>query len=295
MRKHRGYWNENTIKEHAKECSSWEEFKGRYSQGYKLGMKLGIIHDIFKLSRKPNNYWTEDLVRVEAIKYNSRVEFKQKAQAASNAAYDLKIMNELFPSKKNPNGYWTEENIRIEASKFKSKSEFDKNSKTAYRYAIKLGIIDDLNFEAKGSLAKRCIYAIEFDDNSSYIGLTYNFERRISNHFNDHSRSSSARLHLEANPEIKYVSKMLTGYINKNDAIIMESVFLNQYKVNGFNVLNKAKTGGLGGTYRKWNEKKVIEAALNYKTASEFKYSKDCSAYCYATRNKITHKLKYRK
>ncbi len=293
MRKHRGYWNENTIKEHAKECSSWEEFKGRYSQGYKLGMKLGIIHDIFKLSRKPNNYWTEDLVRVEAIKYNSRVGFKQKAQAASNAAYDLKIMNELFPSKKNPNGYWTEDNIREIAKNCNTKSQFQKEYGTAYNKAKELNIIDDLGFELKGNLYKRCIYAIEFNDNHVYIGLTYKFEKRIHDHFNDCSRKSSAREHLELNSSIEYASKQLTDYLNKEEASNLEKEYIYYYRKANWKILNKVKAGGLGSNYNKWSKEKVLETALNYDNPKEFKYSKDGSGYCYAVRHKFTNELNY--
>lgn len=293
MRKHRGYWNENTIKEHAKECSSWEEFKGRYSQGYKLGMKLGIIHDIFKLSRKPNNYWTEELVIKEASKYKNRNEFKKNCSSAFNVAYDLKILSELFPSKKLPNGYWDEKNIRIESSKYKTKSEFQKKCGTAYNKAKKLGIIDDLGFELVGSISKRCIYAIEFTDNSVYIGLTYKFEKRIYDHFNDYSRKSSAREYLKLNFNTEYTSKQLTDYLYKEESSVLEKEYISYYKKNNWKIINKAKGGGLGGNYSKWSKDKVLETALNYDNPNEFKYSKDGSGYCYAVRHKFTNELNY--
>lgn len=294
MRKHRGYWNEQTIRKHAKECSTWGEFKSKYSQGYKLGMKLKIIHDIFSLSRKPNNYWTEELVKKEALNYNSRIEFKENCQAASNAAYKLGIMNELFPSKKVPNGYWTEENIRIKASKYKTKLDFKNNCETAYNRANQLNIMDDLGFNLTGSTSKRCIYAIEFQDNSVYIGLTYKFTKRIYDHFNDYSRNSSARKHLESNPNLKYIARQLTGYIDKEDASNLERDYLIFYKKDNWNILNKAKAGGLGGNYNKWSKEKVLEAALKYSKAAEFKYSKDGSGYCYAVRHKFTNELVYK-
>lgn len=294
MRKHRGYWNEETIRICAEECRTWEEFKKKYSQGYKLGMKLGIIHDIFKLSRNPNNYWTEDLVRKEASKYSSRSEFKEKCRAASNVAYELKIINELFRSKKLPKGYWTENNIRLEASKYKTKTEFQNNCSTAYGKARQLNIIDDLGFESIGSISKRCIYAIEFEDDSVYIGLTYKFEKRIHDHFNDFSRKSSAREYLELNPSLRYIPRQLTDYLDRDEASFAEREYVCLYKEEGWNILNKAKAGGLGGNYNKWSKEKVLQAASRYSKAIEFKYSKDGAGYCYAIRHRFTNKLKYK-
>lgn len=293
MRKHRNYWNEQTIKLHAKECNTWEEFKTKYSQGYKLGMKLGIIHDLFSLSRNPNNYWTEELVRNESLKYNSREEFKSNCQAAYNVAYKLKIMNELFPSKKSPKGYWTEYTIKEVAKNCEYKSEFQIKYGTAYNKAKKLNILDNLEFKLKGNLYKRCIYAIEFKDNHVYIGLTCDFIKRINKHFNDMSRNSSAREHLEIEKEFKTL--MLSEYLDKDIASKKEIEFIEFYKNKGWNILNKVKAGGLGGNYSRWNKELVLKTALTYKCAKDFKYSKDGGGYCHAIRNKYNNELKYNK
>jgi len=239
------------------------------------------------------NYWDIEKIKEVASKCSDRIEFKSKHAQASKLAYRFKIMNDLFPSKKLPNGYWNEENIRIEASKYKTKSEFQNNCGTAYNKAKKLGIIDDLDFELVGSVSKRCIYAIEFTDNFVYIGLTYKFEERIYDHFNDFSKKSSAREHLELNSSIEYTSKQLTDYLNKEEASNLEKEYVYYYRGANWKILNKVKAGGLGGNYCKWSKEKVLETALNYDNPNEFKYSKDGSGYCYAVRHKFTNELNY--
>ena len=148
---------------------------------------------------------------------------------------------------KKPSGYWTIERIKEEASKYSHKSEFEKGCRVAYDKACKLKIIDDLGFKPLGNLHKRCIYSVEFDDNHVYVGLTYNFGRRIQAHFNKLSTYSSVLEYHTANPDIKYKVTQLTDYINKSLAAVKEGEFVNLYKERGWIILNKVKTGGLGG------------------------------------------------
>ena len=43
----------------------------------------------------------------------------------------------------------------------------------------------------------------------------------------------------------------LTELIPAKEAQIKEAEFINQYKENNWNILNKAKAGSLGGSYKK--------------------------------------------
>jgi hypothetical protein len=53
------------------------------------------------------------------------------------------------------------------------------------------------------------------------------------------------------------------------------------------------KVYGMGGNYSKWNKELVIQTALKYKRAKDFKYSKDGGGYCHAIRNNYSNELKY--
>jgi abortive infection bacteriophage resistance protein len=58
-----------------------------------------------------------------------------------------------------------------------------------------------------------------------------------------------------------------------------------KYKDLGWIILNKTKTGGIGGDILKWTKEKCQEESLKYKIRSEFQ-KKSISAYCAAQRNK---------
>ena len=240
-----------------------------------------------------SNYWTLEKVKEVYLLCKDRIEFKKKYAQASKLTYRYKIINELFPSKKHTNGYWTEDNIREIAKNCNTKSQFQKEYGTAYNKAKELNIIDDLGFELKGNLYKRCIYAIEFNDNHVYIGLTCDFIKRINKHFKDLSKQSSAREHLILEPN--YKTLMLSEYMDKEIASNKEKEFVEIYKNNGWKILNKVKAGGLGGNYSKWNKELVLKTALKYNCAKDFKYSKDGGGYCHAIRNKYNNELKYNK
>jgi hypothetical protein len=75
----------------------------------------------------------------------------------------------------------------------------------------------------------------------------------------------------------------LTEYINVEDAKNKEKEYLKKYIDNGWNILNKSKTGGVGSCYRKWTKEKCSDEALKCKTRSE--YFKNSPSYHSARKN----------
>ena len=197
---------------------------------------------------------------------------------------------------KKPSGYWTVDKIKEEALKYTYKSEFEKNCRTAYDKACRIGIINDLGFKPLGNRYKRCIYAIEFDDNHVYIGLTFNFDKRIQDHFNKLSAKSSAREYYLNNLNVKYNPIQLTDYLDKTTASYKEGEFVSKYKDNGWVVLNKAKTGTLGGNLKSnLTVEDVLNTAIKYDSPVDLINSKDKKAYYFAVDHKILDKLVYAK
>lgn len=187
--------------------------------------------------------------------------------------------------KRKPYGYWTYENCKIEALKYNYKSEFDKNNMTAYRTVLKNKWYDLFSHMIPiGNKYKRLIYVYEFEDNHCYIGLTGNIERRNNQHFGkEKSKSSSVLKHINNTNLIPKLIK-LTDYIPVKDAIEKEKYYVEKYKNEDWIILNKTKTGGIGGKDIKWNKKLCKDASLKCKNAREFgkKYSgayKNCVKY----------------
>ena len=107
----------------------------------------------------------------------------------------------------------------------------------------------------------------EFEDNYVYIGLTYNLKKRNKRHLSD--VDSSVYKHINSSNK-KYILKQKTNYIDINDAKEMEEKILLKYKNDKWNILNKMKTGNLGGTYVIWDFDKCKLDAVKYDNMSHF-------------------------
>lgn len=182
---------------------------------------------------------------------------------------------------KKSNYYWTKEHCQEEALKYKTRLGFQRGSGSswAYRVALENDWIDDVcaHMETCGNKYKRCIYVYEFSDNFAYIGLTYNLENRSKIHL----KKGPVYRHLKINSN--YNLKKLTDYIDVNKAKVLEGKFLNKYKKEGWNILNKFKTGGIGNKKLYWNKENCQKEALKYRSRKEFQIK--CSSAYNSSRN----------
>jgi len=177
--------------------------------------------------------------------------------------------------------YWTKDKCRELAFKCKSRTEFHEKYRAAFDASSKNGWLDKICSHMKATdKKKRCVYAYEFDDKSAYIGLTYNIKNRHSRHL--HNIKSPVRLKNDKN--INFNLKKLTKHIDVKNAKIKENYYVEKYKNDGWKILNKAKTGSIGGITIKWTKDKCKEKALKCKTKSEF-YEKYSSASGSALKN----------
>lgn len=243
---------------------------------------------------------------------NLAKQFKYKSEFKKYSGHGYKLLrqegllNNIFPENKDMHK-WTIDKIKEVASKYKSKTEFYKNYKYLHRLISKNNLYDKIfnEYTKLGSKYDRCIYVFEFSDNYAYIGLTYNLDKRKKQHLCD--KHSQVFKHIQLTKS-KFELKQLTDYINCFDASKLETEYLISYKNLGWNILNKAKTGGLGSlkihkeknksNKIKYNDNIVKNIALKCKTKKDFFTNYSC-AYAYALRHNIldnicSHMPKYR-
>lgn len=169
--------------------------------------------------------------------------------------------------------YWNKERCLEEAKKYKHRGDFFNYSNSAYVSATKNGWLDEVceHMIPSGNRYKRCVYAFEFGDNSIYIGLTYNLDKRTKQHLNDVTyNNSSVFNYIKATNMIPKIIQ-LTEYISAEEASIMEKAWLEHYKSLNYDILNKSKCGTLGGNVLVWTKEKCLQASVQCKTRSEFK------------------------
>lgn len=183
---------------------------------------------------------------------------------------------------KKPNGYWTYERCREVCLKYDKKSTLQKECSSVYNSIYNNKWFDLYNHMfIQGNKYKRLVYVFEFNDNSCYVGLTGNIKRREKQHLKD--ISSSVFIHMTKNKiHPKLVIK--TDYIDVEEAIKMEESILNSYIINNWNILNRAKTGGIGSSNTIWTKEKCIIEAKKYIKISEYQ-RKSKSSYNAALKN----------
>ena len=131
----------------------------------------------------------------------------------------------------------------------------------------KIRLVDLLEIEGPTRVAKdRIVYTYTFpEQNLAYIGLTGNEKKRASSHKSLKALKTTAvsRYIRETGfePNYKIVSatdENPSGWVDENTAKDLECKYIEKYKADGWNLLNLAPCGSLGGSVR--DEKAIINS-----------------------------------
>ena len=214
--------------------------------------------------------WTYENCINEIKKYNDLKDFSKECSGALKAIYKNNwndILDEIRSVK--PAGYWTYDRCKDITLKYNSIGKFRKENGGAY-FAINYNNWNHLfdHMKILPNFYKRLIYVYEFDDNSCYVGLTCDIIRRNKQHMEDFNSSVNKHI-IETGFSPKLILK--SDYIDIKDCVKLEETILTQYRDRGFNILNKNKTGSIGGVNLYWTKERCIEEIKKYKTYSEFR------------------------
>ncbi|MEO4005017.1 hypothetical protein [Flavobacterium sp. CAU 1735] len=237
--------------------------------------------------RNWNKIWTLDKCKNEALKYNNRSDFVRYSCSAYHRAIKDGYLDQIcthMTSRWKPYRFWSFDQCQKEALKYKTKIEFKTNNSSAYSLSLKRGWITSIcsHMEAIGNIHKRLVYAYEFPNKAVYVGLTCNKKRRQLQHL-QYRKSPVYKYSLKTKltPIYKSISKT---YITAERAQKLEDKTIENYKSNGWQILNSVKAGALGWSNRKWTFEKCQVEALKYKTRSDFQ-NNSRRAYSAAHRN----------
>lgn len=298
-------WTKEKCQEEALKYNTKYDFKKGNSSAYNSSYSNGWLNEICSHMiqiYKPKNYWTKEKCQEESLKYDNRTDFKNNSRVCYNKALKLGFLSEIcghmkfiiyYKKTKNKlkiNKKIFKKDITIdmckkEALKYSTRTEFYKKCSSYYTKSLKSGWLDEIckHMKISGNRFNRCIYAYEFSDNHVYIGLTYNLKNRHNRHMSG-KKQSSVLTHIK-NTGLQPNLIQLSDYILVDDASILEGKFIEKYKQENWIILNKIKSGGVGGNTIKWNKEKCQEEALKYKSKTDFiKYNG--SAYASAYSNK---------
>lgn len=273
-------WNlERCLLEKEKYNNDIREFRKNAKGAYNFLCKNYLLNKVFDNIR---TRWNYDLCKEEALKYNCRKDFMNKSSGGYNFARVNNILDDVCSHMTTYNIIWDYQSCKNEALKYDTRKKFEKGSRGAYNYARKHNILNEICIHMKKyCIFDRMIYGFLFSDNSIYIGLTYNLDKRIRNHFSDvNSQVYKYKNKIKEEP----ILLKLTNYIDYKEAQILEKEFIKKYKKEGYNILNSATAGNLGGNIIKWTYENCKLEAFECLTRKEFQ-NKNESAYQVSLKN----------
>lgn len=210
--------------------------------------------------------------------FTNKTDFHNKKRKYFDYAKENGIMGKVTAHMENrycKSKYTKEDVIKI-AKKYKNLSQFKKEQRFFFFWAKNHKCEDEIfsHMEKCGSRYKRCIYAYEFPQKVCYVGLTFNLKLRDV----DHRCSSVSQVYLYSQKTGVDIPEpiMLTEYIDRDIASEKETFFYEKYKSEGWHMLNKAKTGALGGNNEektKYSKEACIEYAKKFKSRKEVELS----------------------
>lgn len=266
-------WTKNMLKDVADKYTTLYDLIKNDLRAYYAMRDKGWFDELTQhLDKNRHRKWTKNYVHDIAKKYQRRIDFYN----GDNNAYQAAIRNgwlDDITTHMILDFRWTKEMVHDEAKKYYRRVEFRNKSPKAYDAALRHGWIDEVcsHMEVVGNLVKRMVYAWEFDDKSVYIGLTSDKQRREKEHFTE--INSAVNKHItQTGLKPKFV-ELSISYIDAKDAKILEDTMIDQYRCNGWTILNKTKAGSLGGgkCSRVWTVEKIKVEISKYKTLNEFR------------------------
>lgn len=165
-----------------------------------------------------------------------------------------------------------------EAKKYKYYTDFRIQSNSKYCKAIKMKWVNDYTWLKKNYRDTQSpinlIYVYEFiETKAAYIGRTMRFKTRCRQHKTD-KKDSVYKYAKENCINIQdYIPKILDENLNSHDSQIMEAKWIDIYKANKWNIINKVKAGSLGGNIVKYTHEYCKNEAMKYDNITDFRKS----------------------
>jgi predicted GIY-YIG superfamily endonuclease len=252
-------WTKKMIEDIASNYEYLNDFRISEWNAYNAAKRNGWLPEIVSKLKRKHKDWTFDELKKISEKYNKPLDFKMNDKQAYDAAVRRGWISDLTKNMTGGQGKsLTKDEIQKIAYEYPSRRAFELGNKSAYTQAQRKGWLSDVtkHMQYLGNQYKRLVYLFKFDDNSVYIGLTYNKDDRYMSHLT--SPNSAVFRHIQKTglqPKFEIISD---DYIDVQDAANLEVCKIQEYRNLGYNVLNTMKGGGLGSCKKKWTKELII-------------------------------------
>jgi predicted GIY-YIG superfamily endonuclease len=252
----------NSIKQRTKTSITYEECVEcveKYKDKKEIKIKEPIIYKALLFRKWMDEFFPVDRKSINEIKYEECLEklilcdnnkkilaskYSKYHKAASKNKWHERLSIDVGIKSRKYTNYWDYETTKKESLKYLTKNSFYENSRSAYDAARSNNWLNEFteHMVSLGNLHKRCIYICLFKSTKTcYIGLTFNFEKRKEQHLRKGPISEYLK---NNNEEFEFIK--LTDYLESVESQKLEIEFIEEYRKNKWNVLNKDDGGGLG-------------------------------------------------
>lgn len=264
MKKYKNYWNLERCKEEALKYNKITDFYNNAKGAYTCAEKNNWIGVITTHMVKYTPPTKQECIK-EALKYNKRSEFKNKSQKyymnSKRNGWLEEVCSHMNTQKHEK---WDIEKCKNIALEYDNKQDFKIYDTRAYKYACSVGKLEYIceHMIHLCEHKKRCIYVFEFDDNYAYVGLTCNYKKRTNEHLSNKRKQSAVYKHILTTSTV-YKHHQLSEYVSEEEAIKLEHYYIEQYRDNGWIMLNKNVAGGLGSFTNKDKKIQIDKFTIN--------------------------------
>ena len=224
----------------------------------------------------------------EALKYKRRIDFQRGCDGAYTYAMRHGFLDEICQHMETYFDVDSAEKDKKRAAFVKNKLQISSEEWNKIEYLL----CNPEGYATQSNRArnKRLIYACEFEDHHVYVGLARNLRIRIAQHLGSCKEKSAIYLHLQKNPSLHPNFKVVRPFEDEEIAKVEEGIVEQEYAKDGWIILNRAKTGSLGGFPLYWNHERCVAVASQCTTRKEF-WSKCSGAYASCVKNGWIHEI----
>lgn len=218
-------------------------------------------------------FYTKEQCKEIFSKCKNRSEFKAKHYGAYCQCKENGWLDEICPSFFDWDKPKTFEEAVERTKQYECRSDLWKDSHRLYYFLEKngwLNKIDNLKVITDESKV-HYVYVYEFPQyNTAYIGRTISIRKRHLQHLRRES-CSLGKFIKSKGIETLDMPKILYEKLNAKESQEKEAEQIEEYKKNGWIVLNTAKAGSLGTIAHKYTKKVCYDLAKQFKTKKEFR------------------------
>jgi len=273
QRKHmpKGYWNKERVMEKVNASESLKDFKKRFNAAYQAAQVNGWLKDVVDvLGYAPK----------ESSKKHSNCHFNSKRRAETEGKESKKKGTSTSTLMR-----WTVEKAKAVIATCKDYHDFREKYKGCWNFLCHRNLLEELtsHLERKGDLYHRRIYVFEFTDGHAYVGLSKDPEERYKKHTQSEEKSAVFQYLQKTGCEFEF--KLLTDWLDKDEASHAEEFWRQQYIKDGWQMLNRVRCGALGGWHGIAHSlEECQKEAGKYKTRKEFS-RKNPGLYAYSAKH----------